>query len=361
MAFKLADNVLETSTTSGTVTLVLNGNVDSYASFTDRMNGGDTCFYVLWVAADPTKYEVGSGTFLTGADRLERNTVFDSSTTPTPGEKEDFGGATINVGIALPGAVVESLLDPSAGAGILALQSATGPEQQPLYAQHTFGDGNHITWSNPDGDGGAPALVDSLLDTRFARIDESTTFTGSVEFLQALFVRDNPIFINNESPINGRRIDDSYTSMLRMSASDIIVLGNSSSDVLLKVDTVDGLKTNINSGPEFIVWHEGNLFNPDFDFTAQRNIASVGHYTFPGGLIMQWGSLNCPDDTTSTETFDIPFPNALFSVAMTHSSDNIDASNQFGMTLHTETTTGFKVTTANNSGGGEKAWIAVGN
>lgn len=48
-----------------------------------------------------------------------------------------------------------------------------------------------------------------------------------------------------------------------------------------------------------------------------QNLAAKGHYTFPGGLIEQWGTIAIPSGSntqTVAETFDIAFPNNCFGV-----------------------------------------------
>lgn len=77
MAYKVADRVKETSTTTGTGTYTLAGAVDaSYVTFSAGIGDGHTCTYV---AFDSSGYETGIGTIGGGGTTLARTTVRRSS------------------------------------------------------------------------------------------------------------------------------------------------------------------------------------------------------------------------------------------------------------------------------------------
>ena len=72
-----ADRVQETSITTGTGTLNLGGAVIGYQSFASAFTTGTTVYYCI---SDGVHWEVGSGTFTTGApNTLSRLTVYSSS------------------------------------------------------------------------------------------------------------------------------------------------------------------------------------------------------------------------------------------------------------------------------------------
>ena len=73
---KLADRVLETTTTAGTGTLTLAGAVTGYRSFNTAFTNGDVVFYSI--DNGQGEWEVGYGSVGTGS--LTRSTVLDSST-----------------------------------------------------------------------------------------------------------------------------------------------------------------------------------------------------------------------------------------------------------------------------------------
>jgi hypothetical protein len=74
MALVIADRVRETSTTTGTGTLTLDGAVTGFRTFGSAIGDGNTCYYTITLGAD---YEIGLGTVGTGT--LARTTVLKSS------------------------------------------------------------------------------------------------------------------------------------------------------------------------------------------------------------------------------------------------------------------------------------------
>jgi len=74
MPLVIADRVRETSTTTGTGTLTLDGAVTGFRTFGSAIGNGNTCYYAITLGAD---YEIGVGTVGTGT--LARTTVLKSS------------------------------------------------------------------------------------------------------------------------------------------------------------------------------------------------------------------------------------------------------------------------------------------
>lgn len=75
MALILKDRVKETSLTSGSGTITLDGAVAGYQSFSGIMSSGDTTYYTI---VNGDKWEVGVGTYSTNS--LSRDTLLSSST-----------------------------------------------------------------------------------------------------------------------------------------------------------------------------------------------------------------------------------------------------------------------------------------
>ena len=100
MAFKVADRVLETTTTSGTGTLSLAGAVAGYQSFVSGIGTGNTTYYTIYDAVAQV-WEVGVGTVTSGSpNTLSRTTVLsNSSGTTVP---LTLAGNTSNVFCAYP-------------------------------------------------------------------------------------------------------------------------------------------------------------------------------------------------------------------------------------------------------------------
>lgn len=93
MSFVIADRVQETTTTTGTGTLSLNGAVQGFQSFA-IIGNGNTTYYTI---QGDTQWEVGIGTYSTNA--LTRDTVLSSS---QGGAKLSLNGGTKQVFVTLP-------------------------------------------------------------------------------------------------------------------------------------------------------------------------------------------------------------------------------------------------------------------
>lgn len=87
MAFKIADRVKQTTSTTGTGGVSLATTVNGFQSFSTVLASGDTTFYVI---EENDKFEVGLGTY--GSDNLERNSVFSSSNS---GSRISLGGSGV--------------------------------------------------------------------------------------------------------------------------------------------------------------------------------------------------------------------------------------------------------------------------
>ena len=95
MSLKLADRVRETTTSTGTGFLALEGSLVGYQSFASALSDLDTCYYCVENGA---QWEVGQGRFLAISGRLLREDVFASST----GSLLDLTEGTKQVFIVLP-------------------------------------------------------------------------------------------------------------------------------------------------------------------------------------------------------------------------------------------------------------------
>jgi hypothetical protein len=75
MALALFDRVQETTTTSGTGSITLDGAVSGFQSFA-VVGNGNTCYYTI---VDGGSWEVGIGTYLTSGPTLARTTILSNS------------------------------------------------------------------------------------------------------------------------------------------------------------------------------------------------------------------------------------------------------------------------------------------
>ena len=102
MALVLKDRVMETSTTSGTGILSLDGAVDGFQSFS-VIGDGNTTYYTI---VDGSDWEVGQGTYTASGTRLSRDTVLASSNS---GSAINLAGNTANVFVTSPASNVFSV------------------------------------------------------------------------------------------------------------------------------------------------------------------------------------------------------------------------------------------------------------
>lgn len=104
---KVGNRVKETSDTTGTGTLDLNGAATGFRSFLDEFTTGDEVYYLIVDDPDnPTDYEYGIGTITSGTpDTLSRDTVEGSSNS---GNKVSWSAGTKTVICTPTAAFMES-------------------------------------------------------------------------------------------------------------------------------------------------------------------------------------------------------------------------------------------------------------
>ena len=76
MTFRIYDRVKETSVTTGTGSIVLNGAFGAFQSFRDAFLDGQTTYYTI---ENNSRWEVGQGVFDQSSNSISRDIVFDSS------------------------------------------------------------------------------------------------------------------------------------------------------------------------------------------------------------------------------------------------------------------------------------------
>ena len=95
MALILKDRVRESSSSSGTGTITLDGALTGFQSFTSAIGVGNQTYYSI---SSQTQWEVGVGTVGAG-NTLSRDTVLDSSNS---GAKVDFSVGGKDVFVTYP-------------------------------------------------------------------------------------------------------------------------------------------------------------------------------------------------------------------------------------------------------------------
>lgn len=98
MALVIKDRVQETTTTVGTIPVVLGGAVANFVAFGSVMSNADTTYYAI---ISPTEWEVGLGTYDSGANSIARTTVYASSN----------GGSLVNFGAGTKYVYIDALAD----------------------------------------------------------------------------------------------------------------------------------------------------------------------------------------------------------------------------------------------------------
>jgi hypothetical protein len=95
MALVVKDRVQETTTTTGTGTLTLNGAVTGFQSFS-VIGDGNTTYYAIVYGSD---FEIGIGTYTSSGTTLSRDTILSSSNS---NNAVNFGSGTKNVFVTYP-------------------------------------------------------------------------------------------------------------------------------------------------------------------------------------------------------------------------------------------------------------------
>jgi hypothetical protein len=103
MSLIVADRVQETTNTTGTGAYTLEGAVAGFQTFASVASDTDTVYYSI---TDNVDFEVGLGTYASGADTIARTTVLSSS---NAGSAVNWGAGTKNIFLTYPAdkAVVE--------------------------------------------------------------------------------------------------------------------------------------------------------------------------------------------------------------------------------------------------------------
>jgi hypothetical protein len=159
MALVLKDRVQETSVSTGTGTVTLDGAVDGYQSFAASTPSGSIVYYCI-AAQTGTDWEVGYGTF-TSPDQLSRTAVYSSSNASA---LVNFPAGTKNVFVTYPAeqavfqqttgltefnegpiSVVGANAAPGSFSSTLAQFTSNEPNYSQLYIQNQSGDANAST------------------------------------------------------------------------------------------------------------------------------------------------------------------------------------------------------------------------
>jgi plastocyanin len=209
MSLVLADRVRQTTTSTGTGTITLNGSVEGFQSFT-AIGNGNTTYYTISGGA---QWEVGIGTYSSGT--LARTTVISSST----GSKLDLAAGTKDVFVTLPASVavtsgtdvtftkVTSPTVQATNSAGLSLKNSAGTTQLSMGA----GGGDNLTLSVSTNINGANAQVD-ISPTGTGHVHMKPTGTGSVEIAPTNAGTLDNLVIGGVTPKNGTFVNVAATT-----------------------------------------------------------------------------------------------------------------------------------------------------
>jgi len=101
-------------------------------------------------------------------------------------------------------------------------------------------------------------------------------------------------------------------------------------------------------------------------FAGNKDLSASGYYKFPGGLIVQWGTLTLPaeDGSTETVTFPVAFPTAVLSLTTSSEIPTRTDDHSFAHIVGTPALDEFEITNQLVGGGNidiVARWIAIGN
>ena len=159
MALIIKDRVQETSTTVGTISMVLGGASSNYVAFSTVMLNADTTYYAI---ISSTEWEVGLGTYNSGTNSLARTTVYASSS----------AGALVNFGAGTKYVYIDAAADR------LVMEAADGSIASPVFSGTVSGTPSAASGSSLSAQVVTVDLGEQSFTTSLAT--GSTSGTGSV-------------------------------------------------------------------------------------------------------------------------------------------------------------------------------------
>lgn len=242
MAFKLPENVYQTSNGGGPGALNLVAPPAGRQSFADYLSNGDTTICTI---SDLNDTETSRCTFNTGPDRITRDTLIRST---TGGIVNFAGGGVLNISCGMPGLPMEKFLDAAIGTGLMVRLDEDGD-----LINRTLGAGSWVSWTNPNGVPGAPTIQDSGISANFPRKSSSIaetitgpwTFNELMKLIQDRLVLDSLV---NGSPkefiFRGSPSDDSDMAFqIKQIGVDNYELYNRISSAWKRILTVDDIQS----------------------------------------------------------------------------------------------------------------------
>jgi len=174
MAFVVADRVKETTTTTGTGNITLDGTSSGFQAFSAALAINDTTYYAI-VGQGTNEWEIGLGT-LTGATTLVRTTVYSSTNS---NNLVNFSAGTKDVFLTYPAKRSVNKEQMGGSAGMLAWNPAADGTFTPrtISSGVTSNTGIFATTSVTNGNGasGNPTVNYAITNTGIVRANSRTT------------------------------------------------------------------------------------------------------------------------------------------------------------------------------------------
>jgi hypothetical protein len=233
MAWKTADRVKETSTTTGTGTLDLAGTSDGFQTFVAGIATTNTCYYTI-SHQDADEWEVGVGTVTDAAtDTLSRTTVLSSSNS---GSAVNLSAGTKDVFVTVPASKVVQIGDGTSGEhGVDIKVAPTGGTTAALRVERTTTNAAYIEMA-----------------TAVAGQDAQIRITGPNDGKSRLFLGDaadvDVAYVDYRHDSNQMRFRVNATVAMYIDSGQKVSIGDSTADGQLHVESTTNIATLVVKG-----------------------------------------------------------------------------------------------------------------
>ena len=230
MAWKTADRVKETATTTGTGTLNLAGTSDGFQTFVAGIATTNTCYYTI-SHQDADEWEVGVGTVTDASpDTLSRTTILASSNS---GSAVSLWSGTKDVFVTAPSSKVVQIGDGTSGEPSVELK-VTPTSAASLRVERTNSGAAYMEMAT------AVAGQDSQLRLIATATGKSRIFFGDTDVDVA--------YIDYNHSSNQMRIRTNTAVAMYIDSSQKVSIGDSTADGQLHVESTSDVATLVVKG-----------------------------------------------------------------------------------------------------------------
>lgn len=215
MPLVIKDRVMETTSSTGTGTITLNGAVAGYQSFSVIGNGNTTYYAIV----GGSEWEVGLGTYTSSGTTLSRDTVLESSAS---GAKVSFSAGIKNVFVTYP--AERAVLTDDIGVSVQAYDAQLADIAALTPTDNTFIVGNGTNFVSEDAATARTSLGLGTLATQNGTFSGTSSGTNTGD--QNLF---STIAVSGQSNV----VADSTSDTLTLDAGEgITITTNASTDTI---------------------------------------------------------------------------------------------------------------------------------